>query len=92
MRDQPYAIVSFAGFDLRDRIGVSHQTGKPPAGQVVALANGLLTNGVSGLAQAQASRSKTSLPVGVEIHHDGSFGCNDKHLSELRLRDLGLDG
>jgi hypothetical protein len=55
--------------DRRVSVGVTHQARKSPAGQVAALTNGLLPNGVRGIVQAMATLPETGWCFCGALHH-----------------------
>jgi hypothetical protein len=65
----PNAAFLLAKIDLRVSVGVTHQASQPPTGQVAALTNGLLTNGVRGSVQAMATLSETCRCFCGALHH-----------------------
>jgi hypothetical protein len=65
----PNAVFLLAKIDLSVRAGVTHQARKSPTGQIAALTNGVLTNGVRGSVQAMAALSKTCRGFFIVLHH-----------------------
>jgi hypothetical protein len=58
-----------AKIDLRLSVGVTHQARKSLTGQVAAVSDGLLTNGVRGIVQAMATLSEICRDFCVILHH-----------------------
>jgi hypothetical protein len=65
----PNAVFLFAKIDLRVGVGVTHQARKSPTGQVAAVTNSVLANGVRGSVQAMATLSEIGRCFCDALHH-----------------------